>query len=212
MLKKLGSVLLGLCMLTMLLVPAFAVGDISATVDTTLADGTLTVKVQIPAKTDLATLETNLRYDAEKLTFSNVEYGVGDMNTYNADTAGQVKLYMVWSNSQQDAATLVTVTFKVKEGAQGSTSLSFTDTAATDSTDAKLPLVIGSSTAGSANAVQVQLTEAPQGGETTAPHANTDENNPSTAGKYAAVGSAAFVVAAAAVAISVAVKRKKDEI
>lgn len=212
MLKKLCSVLLSLCILTMLLVPAFAVGDISATVDTTLADGTLTVKVQIPAKTDLATLETTLRYDAEKLTFSNVEYDVGDMNTYNADTAGQVKLYMVWSNSQQDAATLVTVTFKIKEDAQGSISLSFTDTAATDSTDAKLPLVIGSGMAGGTNTVQVQLTEAPQTSGTTDPNANTDENNPSTAGKYAAVGSTAFVAAVAAVVISVAVKRKKDEI
>lgn len=212
MLKKLCSGLLSLCILTLLLVPAFAVGNISATTDTTLADGTLTVKVQVPAGTDLATLETTLLYEAEKLELSGVEYGVGDMNTYNADTAGQVKLYMVWSNSQQDAATLVTVTFKVKEGAQGSTALSFTDTAATDSTDAKLSLVIGSGTVGGTNAVQVQLTETPQGSAAADSNADTDENNPSTAGKYVAVGSGAVVVAVAAVVVSVAVKRKKDEI
>lgn len=200
MFKKLCSVLLCVCLLGMLFIPAFASGGVTATVDTALADGTLTVTVQVPADTDLATLESVLHYDADKLEPSEVTYGTGDLNTYNADTEGVVKLYMVWQNSQKDAGTLVTVTFKVKDGAQGSTTISFTDTAATDSEDAALPFNFG------ANTFSVQLTDTPSNVP------NPDEKIPSTAGKYVAAGSAAVVVAVAAVVVSVAVKRKKEEI
>lgn len=200
MIKKLSSVLLCLCLLGMLFVPAFAADGVTAAVDTALTDGTLTVTVQVPAETDLATLQSTLQYDADKLELSEVVFGAGDLNTYNAETAGQVSLYMVWSNAQQEAGTLVTVTFKVKDGATGSAKLAFTDTAATDSADAKLAFNFG------ANTFDIALSD------TANDAPNADEKIPSTAGKYMAAGSAVVLVAAAAVVVSVAVKRKKDEI
>lgn len=194
--KKVCSVLLSLCLVCMLLIPCFAAESVQASVETTLADGTLTVMLKIPANTDLATFASTLNYDTEKLELGEVTYGAGDLNMSNTENAGLVKLSMIWVSSQQTEATLVTVTFKVKDGATGKTALTFTDTLATDSADAELDFSFGES-----NAFEIALTDAPP----------TDEKIPSTAGKYAAVGSAVVVVAVAAAVISVAVKRKREE-
>lgn len=194
--KKVCSVFLSICLVCMLFIPCFAAGSVQASVETTLADGTLTVMLKIPANTDLATFASTLNYDTEKLELGEVTYGTGDLNMSNTENAGLVKLSMIWAASQQTEATLVTVTFKVKDGAAGKTTLTFTDTMATDSADAELDFSFGES-----NSFEIALTDAPP----------TDEKIPSTAGKYAAVGSAVIVVAAAAAVVSVAVKRKREE-
>lgn len=192
--KKIMSVFLACLLTAVLCVPAFA-ASVSVTPKATLADGTVTVTLDLPAGTDLATFATTLTYDAEKLEFSEVTFGAGDMYTSKTDTAGEVGLFMVWSASQNNAATLATITFKVKEDAAGKTAFSFKDTEATDSTDAALVVSFAD------DALSVTLSDLPP----------VDEKIPSTAGKYAAIGSACAVVVAAAVVTGVAIKRKKNE-
>lgn len=192
--KKIMSVFLACLLTAVLCVPAFA-ASVSVTPKATLADGTVTVTLDLPAGTDLATFATTLTYDAEKLEFSEVTFGAGDMYTSKTDTAGEVGLFMVWSASQNNAATLATITFKVKEDAAGKTAFSFKDTEATDSTDAALAVSFAD------DALAVTLSDLPP----------VDEKIPSTAGKYAAIGSACAVVVAAAVVAGVAIKRKKNE-
>lgn len=192
--KKIMSVFLACLLTAVLCVPAFA-ASVSVTPKATLADGTVTVTLDLPAGTDLATFATTLTYDAEKLEFSEVTFGAGDMYTSKTDTAGEVGLFMVWSASQNDAATLATITFKVKEDAAGKTAFSFKDTEATDSTDAALAVSFAD------DALSVTLSDLPP----------VDEKIPSTAGKYAAIGSACAVVVAAAVVAGVTIKRKKSE-
>lgn len=192
--KKALSVLLACLLLAALMIPAFA-ASVSVTPKAVLSDdGVVTVTLDLPAGADLATFATTLTYDADKLEFSEVKFGAGDMTTSNTNTAGEVGLYMVWSTSQNTAATLATVTFKVKENAAGTTDLSFKNTEATDSTDQALAL----SFAG--GSLSVTLSELPP----------VDEKIPSTAGRYAAIGSACAVVVAAAVITGVAVKRRKN--
>ena len=192
--KKIMSVFLACLLTAVLCVPAFA-ASVSVTPKATLADGTVTVTLDLPAGTDLATFATTLTYDAEKLEFSEVTFGAGDMYTSKTDTAGEVGLFMVWSASQNDAATLATITFKVKEDAAGKTAFSFKDTEATDSADAALAVSFAD------DALSITLSDLPP----------VDEKIPSTAGKYAAIGSACAVVVAAAVVAGVAIKRKKSE-
>lgn len=192
--KKIMSVFLACLLTAVLCVPAFA-ASVSVTPKATLADGTVTVTLDLPAGTDLATFATTLTYDAEKLEFSEVTFGAGDMYTSKTDTAGEVGLFMVWSASQNNAATLATITFKVKEDAAGKTAFSFKDTEATDSTDAALAVSFAD------DALSITLSDLPP----------VDEKIPSTAGKYAAIGSACAVVVAAAVVTGVAIKRKKSE-
>lgn len=192
--KKPLSVLLACLLLAALMIPAFA-ASVSVTPKAVLSDdGVVTVTLDLPAGADLATFATTLTYDADKLEFSEVKFGAGDMTTSNTNTAGEVGLYMVWSTSQNTAATLATVTFKVKENAAGTTDLSFKNTEATDSTDQALDLSFASSS------LSVTLSELPPVGE----------KIPSTAGRYAAIGSACAVVVAAAVITGVAVKRRKN--
>ena len=192
--KKTLSVLLACLLLAALTVPAFA-ASVSVTPKSVLSDdGVVTVTLDLPAGADLATFATTLTYDADKLEFSEVKFGAGDMTTSNTNTAGEVGLYMVWSTSQNTAATLATVTFKVKEDAAGTTDIAFKNTEATDSTDQALAL----SFAG--GSLSVTLSELPP----------VDEKIPSTAGRYAAIGSACAVVVAAAVITGVAVKRRKN--
>lgn len=192
--KKTLSVFLACLLLAALSVPAFA-ASVSVTPKATLADGVVTVTLNLPAGADLATFATTLTYDADKLEFSEVTFGAGDIYTSKTDVAGEVGLYMVWSNSQNTAATLATITFKVKEDAAGKAAFSFKDTEATDSTDAALPISFAS------DALTVTLSDIPP----------VDEKIPSTAGRYAAIGSACAVVVAAAVITGVAIKRRKNE-
>ena len=192
--KKTLSVLLACLLLAALMIPAFA-ASVSVTPKAVLSDdGVVTVTLDLPAGADLATFSTTLTYDADKLEFSEVKFGAGDMTTSNTNTAGEVGLYMVWSTSQNTADTLATVTFKVKEDAAGTTDIAFKNTEATDSTDQALDL----SFAG--GPLSVTLSEPPP----------VDEKIPSTAGRYAAIGSACAVVVAAAVITGVAVKRRKN--
>lgn len=196
--KKVLSVLMSMLLLFALCIPAFAADSVTAEVKTVLdkENRVLTLTLSVPAGTDLATLESTLTYDAAKLELTDVVYGAGDMTTVNKDTAGAVRLFMVWAASQTDAATLATVTFKVKDDAAGKASFAFKDTTATDSQDATMEFIFGDSAS-----FDVALTDAPP----------TDEKIPSTAGKYIAVGAVAAVVAAAAVATGAVIKRKKQD-
>lgn len=193
--KKACSVILSFLFIFACCFPAFAAGAVTAKVDTVLADGTLTVTLSVPANSGLATFESKLHYDAEKLEFVSVAYGAGDMTTENTAVPGTVGLFMIWKETQTEAATLVTVTFKVKEGAAGKTDITFTDTAATDGSDTAIDFSYGES-----NTYTVALTETP----------STDEKIPGTAGKYVAVGAVSAVAVAAAVTAGALIKRKKN--
>lgn len=196
--KKVLSVLISMLLLCTLCIPTFAADAVSAEVKTALEkdNGVLTLTLSVPAGTDLATLESTLVYDAEKLELTDVVYGAGDMTNVNKDTAGEIRLFMVWAASQTDAATLATVTFKVKDGAAGKAEFAFKNTAATDSKDVSIDFTFGDSAS-----LETALTEAPP----------TDEKIPATAGKYIAVGTIAAAVVAAAVTAGAVVKRKKQD-
>lgn len=195
--KKVGSVCLCLLLALVCCFPAVAAGTVALQANAALAeDGTLTVTVSAPANSNLATFETTLQYDAQKLELQEVVYGAGDMTTSNTAEAGKVELFMIWQDTQTDEATLATVTFKVKDGAAGTTDITFTDTAATDANDSEMAVSFGES-----DTVTVTLTEAPP----------TEENIPSTAGTYIAVGAIGVVAVAAAVTAGALVKRKKDK-
>lgn len=195
--KKVLSVLISAMLLFALCIPAIAADTITAEVKTTLDNGILTVTLSVPAGTDLATFESALQYDAEKLELTDVVYGAGDMTTVNKDTAGTVQLFMVWVASQTDAVTLATVTFKMKDDAAGKAAFAFQNTSATDSKDNAMEFSFGDSAE-----FEVALTDAPP----------TDEKIPATAGKYIAVGAITAVVAAAAVAAGAVIKRKKQDV
>lgn len=193
--KKVVSVCLCLFLALIYCFPAFAADAINVQTNAALAqDGTLTVTLAAPANSGLATFSTVLNYDAQKLELQSVVYGAGDQTAENTVTAGKVGLYMIWTSSLTDAATLATVTFKVKDGATGTTDITFTNTDATDANDGAMDISFGES-----NAVTVVLTEAPP----------TDENIPSTAGTYAAVGVGCAVAVAAAVTAGALIKRRK---
>ncbi|MGN0519441.1 MAG: cohesin domain-containing protein [Candidatus Fimenecus sp.] len=195
--KKVGSVCLCLLLALVCCIPAFASGAVTLQADAALAeDGTLTVTLSAPANSDIATFEATLNYDAQKLELQEVVYGAGDMTTSNTTEEGRVGLFMIWQDTQTDAATLATVTFKVKDGAVGTTDITFTNTAATDANDAEMAVSFGES-----DTVTVTLTEAPP----------TDEAIPSTAGTYVAVGVGCAVAVAAAVTAGALIKRKKDK-
>ena len=195
--KKVGSVCLCLLLALVCCFPAVAAGTVTLQANAALAeDGTLTVTVSAPANSNLATFETTLQYDAQKLELQEVVYGAGDMTTSNTAEAGRVGLFMIWQDTQTDEATLATVTFKVKDGAVGTTDITFANTAATDASDSEMGISFGES-----DTVTVTLTEAPP----------TEENIPSTAGTYIAVGAIGVVAVAAAVTAGALVKRKKDK-
>ena len=195
--KKVGSVCLCLLLALVCCFPAVAAGTVALQANAALAeDGTLTVTVSAPANSNLATFETTLQYDAQKLELQEVVYGAGDMTTSNTAEAGRVGLFMIWQDTQTEAATLATVTFKVKDGAAGTTDITFANTAATDASDSEMDISFGES-----DTVTVTLTEAPP----------TEENIPSTAGTYIAVGAIGVVAVAAAVTAGALVKRKKDK-
>lgn len=195
--KKVGSVCLCLLLALVCCFPAFAAGTVALQANAALAeDGTLTVTVSAPANSNLATFETTLQYDAQKLELQEAVYGAGDMTTSNTAEAGRVGLFMIWQDTQTEAATLATVTFKVKDGAAGTTDITFANTAATDASDSEMDISFGES-----DTVTVTLTEAPP----------TEENIPSTAGTYIAVGAIGVVGVAAAVTAGALIKRKKDK-
>lgn len=196
--KKVGSVCLCLLLTLVCCIPAFAAGTVvNLQANATLAeDGTLTVTLSAPANSNLATLETTLQYDAQKLELQEAVYGAGDMTTSNTTEEGRVGLFMIWQDTQTAEATLATVTFKVKDGAAGTTDITFTNTAATDANDSEMAVSFGES-----DTVTITLTEAPP----------TEENIPSTAGTYIAVGAIGVVAVAAAVTTGALVKRKKDK-
>lgn len=195
--KKVGSVCLCLLLALVCCFPAVAAGTVALQANAALAeDGTLTVTVSAPANSNLATFETTLQYDAQKLELQEVVYGAGDMTTSNTAEAGRVGLFMIWQDTQTEAATLATVTFKVKEGAVGTTDITFANTAATDASDSEMGISFGES-----DTVTVTLTEAPP----------TEENIPSTAGTYIAVGAISVVGVAAAVTAGALIKRKKNK-
>lgn len=195
--KKVGSVCLCLLLALVCCFPAVAAGTVTLQANAALAeDGTLTVTVSAPANSNLATFETTLQYDAQKLELQEVVYGAGDMTTSNTAEAGRVGLFMIWQDTQTEAATLATVTFKVKDGAAGTTDITFANTAATDASDSEMGISFGES-----DTVTVTLTEAPP----------TEENIPSTAGTYIAVGAIGVVGVAAAVTAGALIKRKKDK-
>lgn len=195
--KKVGSVCLCLLLALVCCFPAVAAGTVTLQANAALAeDGTLTVTVSAPANSNLATFETTLQYDAQKLELQEAVYGAGDMTTSNTAEAGRVGLFMIWQDTQTEAATLATVTFKVKDGAAGTTDITFTDTAATDANDSEMAVSFGES-----DTVTVTLTEAPP----------TEENIPSTAGTYIAVGAIGVVGVAAAVTAGALIKRKKNK-
>ena len=195
--KKVGSVCLCLLLALVCCFPAVAAGTVALQANAALAeDGTLTVTVSAPANSNLATFETTLQYDAQKLELQEVVYGAGDMTTSNTAEAGRVGLFMIWQDTQTQAATLATVTFKVKDGAAGTTDIAFANTAATDASDSEMDISFGES-----DTVTVTLTEAPP----------TEENIPSTAGTYIAVGAIGVVGGAAAVTAGALIKRKKNK-
>ena len=195
--KKVGSVCLCLLLALVCCFPAVAAGTVTLQANAALAeDGTLTVTVSAPANSNLATFETTLQYDAQKLELQEVVYGAGDMTTSNTAEAGKVGLFMIWQDTQTDEATLATVTFKVKDGAAGTTDITFANTAATDASDSEMGISFGES-----DTVTVTLTEAPP----------TEENIPSTAGTYIAVGAIGVVGVAAAVTAGALIKRKKNK-
>ena len=195
--KKVGSVCLCLLLALVCCFPAVAAGTVALQANAALAeDGTLTVTVSAPANSNLATFETTLQYDAQKLELQEVVYGAGDMTTSNTAEAGRVGLFMIWQDTQTAEATLATVTFKVKDGAAGTTDITFTNTAATDANDSEMAVSFGES-----DTVTVTLTEAPP----------TEENIPSTAGTYIAVGAIGVVGVAAAVTAGALIKRKKNK-
>ena len=195
--KKVGSVCLCLLLALVCCFPAVAAGIVALQANAALAeDGTLTVTVSAPANSNLATFETTLQYDAQKLELQEVVYGAGDMTTSNTAEAGRVGLFMIWQDTQTEAATLATVTFKVKDGAAGTTDITFANTAATDANDSEMAVSFGES-----DTVTVTLTEAPP----------TEESIPSTAGTYIAVGAIGVVGVAAAVTAGALIKRKKDK-
>lgn len=194
--KKIVSVCLCLLLAFTCCFPAFAVGAVQVQTDAALADGgTLTVTLSAPASSGLATLSTVLNYDVQKLELQSVVYGAGDQTAENTATDGKVGLYMIWISSLTDAATLATVTFKVKDGATGTTDITFTDTEATDANDGAMDMSFGTG-----NTVSIPLTSAP----------STNENIPSTAGTYAAVGVGCAVAVAAAVTAGALIKRRKN--
>ena len=195
--KKVGSVCLCLLLALVCCFPAVAAGIVALQANAALAeDGTRTVTVSAPANSNLATFETTMQYDAQKLELQEVVYGAGDMTTSNTAEAGRVGLFMIWQDTQTQAATLATVTFKVKDGAAGTTDITFANTAATDASDSEMGISFGES-----DTVTVTLTEAPP----------TEENIPSTAGTYIAVGAIGVVGVAAAVTAGALIKRKKDK-
>ncbi len=95
--KKVLSVLMSMFLLFTVCIPAF---EVKTVLDK--ETGVLTLTISVPAGTDLATLESTLTYDAAKLELTDVVYGAGDMTTANKDTAGAVRLFMVWAASQTD--------------------------------------------------------------------------------------------------------------
>ncbi|MGN0555592.1 MAG: cohesin domain-containing protein [Candidatus Fimenecus sp.] len=195
--KKVGSVCFCLLLALVCCLPAFAAGTVTLQANAAKAeDGTLTVTISAPANSNLATFESTLNYDAQKLELQEVVYGAGDMTTSNTTEEGKVGLFMIWQDTQTDEATLATVTFKVKDGAAGTTDITFTNTAATDANDSEVAVSFGES-----DTVTVTLTEAPP----------TEENIPSTAGTYIAVGAIGVVAVAAAVTTGALVKRRKDK-
>ena len=195
--KKVGSVCLCLLLALVCCFPAVAAGTVALQANDALAaDVKLTVTVAAPPNSNLATFETTLQYDAQKLELQEVVYGAGDMTTSNTAEAGRVGLFMIWQDTQTEAATLATVTFKVKDGAAGTTDITFANTAATDASDSEMGISFGES-----DTVTVTLTEAPP----------TEENIPSTAGTYIAVGAIGVVGVAAAVTAGALIKRKKNK-
>lgn len=93
--EKALSVLLACLILAALMIPAFA-ASVSVTPKAVLSDdGVVTVTLDLPAGADLATFATTLTYDADKLEFSEVKFGAGDMTTSNTNTAG--KSGFTWS-------------------------------------------------------------------------------------------------------------------
>lgn len=192
--KRHISLLLTVLLLFSCAVPAFAAGVLIKP-RYTREESVLTVTLPMEKTGSLATFLTTMEYDKEKLALTDVHFETGDMTVVKDDVAGEVKLSAIWQEAQEEPATLCTLTFNIKEGAEGTVTFRFKDTEATDKEDKPLSVSFGKE-----KFLTFALTETIGG--------NVDI--PKTAGTYigASIGAVA-VLAAVGVTVGVLIKRRK---
>lgn len=191
--KRGFSFLLSVALCFALLLQSFAFGGITLKPHYEREKPVLKLSLPIPKGSNLATFATCLQYDAEKLTLSAVEFGAGDLTTYAEETTGKVSLSAIWTEHQEAAATLVTFTFQIKEGAKGDVKFSFTDTKATDQNDKEISVSFGSA----------KHLQCPLEGEI--PNADI----PATARTYIAAGAGAVALLSVGAITAILVKKKQ---
>lgn len=193
--KKHISLVLTVLLLFTCAIPAFAAG-VSIKPRYAREEAVLTVTLPIAKSSSLATFLTTMEYDQSKLTLTNVKFQSGDMTVFKDDVPGEVKLSAIWQGAQKDAATLCTLTFNIKEGAEGTVTFHFKDTEATDENDKPLSVSFGKE-----KFLTFALTETIGG--------NVDI--PKTAGTYIGVSiGAVALLAVAGVTAGILIKRKKN--
>ena len=223
--KKVHSILLSVCLLVALLLPASAAPAVSLT-PTAKRDGSLvTVTLPLPANSGFATFLGTLEYDKDQLSLLTVEFGAGNVTMYKDEVLGEVTLSAIWTEEQKEAATLCTITFAVKKDSTAPCTFVWRDIEVTNANDA--PVLVSFANGGKqVLALSEQVAGGSAGHEATPDAPNTQSNAngvkpqgendtgkvdiPKTAGTYIAIGvSSAFVLGIGVVA-AVLVKKKKQ--
>ena len=223
--KKVHSILLSVCLLVALLLPASAAPAVSLT-PTAKRDGSLvTVTLPLPANSGFATFLGTLEYDKDQLSLLTVEFGAGSVTMYKDEVLGEVTLSAIWTEEQKEAATLCTITFAVKKDSTAPCTFVWRDIEVTNANDA--PILVSfanggkqvlalSGQAADGGAEQEKAPDAPNvpsDANGAKPQGETDTGKvdiPKTAGTYIAIGVSSAALLGIGVLAAVLVKKKKQ--
>lgn len=199
------SLISALAMIIVLAMPVFAADSVKLSQTAEISGKTVVVKIGISENSGLATFSATLSYDAAMLEFSSIEYTAGNTNATNTKEDGKVGINMVWAEAMSSKATLATIVFNIKPGAEGEIKLPVSVDFATDKQDANISVTPSTAGLNIPKGI-VPATTAVGGTEE-----SVKAKNPNTSGTAMKVGgAAAVVIAAAAVGTLVAIKKKKE--
>lgn len=158
----------------------------------------------------LSTIQAEINYDKDLVTYKGSEYLAGQQNATNGKVAGIVLINDIWKEAVDDTVDtdIVKLTFTVNEGVSAKdATFSLGKVTATDNSDATITFAKGSAESTKVVVTAKPTTTAPDGGNNGGGNANG--NSPATAGTIAA-SLAGVAVAATAAAVAVIVIKKKN--
>ena len=229
--KTIFAFSLVLVLLFVSVLPAFAAEPVKVKLDIAGENGKVYVRFTAPANSDIATVSLSLKFDADKLTYSETTYLTGNsivsLTNDSEASSGIVKANLVIADSLMAETKMFTFVFNVNDGAEGEASFEITETEATNSANQSISLAFdGALTADLNNlapltpdviAPDYSTPPTSEGTEPSSSETTTEavgggsiiDGIPGTGGKVAIGIAAGAVIVVLTAAFVIAVQRKK---